>query len=740
MTTQSNQGAGAGSGVTEMISAGERVRRWAGFYVSTLGWAVSPRWLAVGEGEICACPEGEACPYPGKHLVDGHRVVRPSQAVGEGGGAEADAAAVAAVWPQEHPDVARGAWGVAALCGSESGLLVWDLGRDGQMPADWLGGRGSLVARTPSGGRQWFFRLEPGEAVASVGGVPGVGGKILAEGSYVALHPYGGYTWSGMDALRGAGAEEGGLAEVPVGLRLVLEMAGVLVQGLEGVHEDDPWRCLPGAGLVGPVTRSYKRVGDVRRFVDGWGHLVRWTPGGGWSLWTSGKGWVSGEAAEAGIEAVLADGLVAAVRREAVDHRAGGRDAEAAEATRWAGGMGRRSVGYVKGELRSDPRVVLDGPEAWDADGGICGLPMVDGVGRVVDLGTGAVLPGARERLVSRKLGAGAGAGGAWERARAVRKYLDDLGEVMGEDWLRLLQRVSGMTMFGAGGVEAARRAAGVGALAGGTDVVVELNGPPRSGKSTFVETLAAVMGDYARPMNQNLLFGRSGNPEFVVAAVRGARMIHLGEPPVGAELNVPLLKAISGGDSLTGRGVYGRAEVSYRPDCTVWLSTNHHLEHADEALWQRMRIFEFRTDWSARGGKGQSWIREAMIGDPVEREAFLAWVLAGARALVGEEDGWGGSWQVWDDAADEARAGVDPVAQFMAEVLVVGAGAAGSELSAARLKSAWQAWSMGHEIALDRALTLQHVMQELHQRAGRAGADWVKSARAYRNMAIREP
>jgi hypothetical protein len=725
MTEAAGTGTGAeGTGAGEEGAGAElgAVRGWARYYVGALGWSVAPAWLPApgGPEEGCRCPAGADCPRPGKHLVDGGRVVRPGPGAAE------------AVDEAFGPDA-----GIAVLCGSESALLVWDLPPGAAVPPGWAG-EGSLVAVTPSGGRHWFFRLEEGEALGTGGGAGVGGGTVLADGAYAVVGPREGYWWEGGRDAVAAGA--GALSGVPEGMRVVLRNRGMLLHGVEDIHQDDPWRCEAGAGLVGSVGRTLSRTGDVRRLVDGWGAGIRWTPGRGWSAWTAG-GWVSGEAAEMEIARLVQDGLVGAVRREAVAAREDGRDADAGRAMAWAARMSGRAGSWIIGELKADPRVQVADEGEWDKDGGICGLPVVDGVGRVIRLADGRVSVGARERLVSKVLGcspvagggggvlaaaggaggAGAGSAGGGVGGRgAVAKYLADLEGVHGPDFMRLLQRAAGASLYGGGELDR---------MGVGSDMVFVLGGAPRSGKSTFVETLSAVMGGYARAINPNLLFGDRGNPEFVVAGIRGARMLHMSEPPSGAVLNVPMLKALSGGDSLTGRGAYQRGEVSFRPDATVWIATNHHLEHTDEALWERLKIFEFRSDYA--GGKGSAWVREQMRGSAAERAAFLRWALDGARALASE--GWGDT-SLWDDAVRRTKSDMDPLAAFCEQALVVGAG---GEVSAASVLLALDRWLLMADEALPGKPSRQAVREELVYRITRAGGTWDPYRKVYRGVRL---
>lgn len=630
---------------------------WARGYIRRYKWALAPIWLTAppqpGEraGDRCACPEGALCAAPGKHLVSGLGVAR---AIDD----------VEMVWSADDLRVSTGMVGIAVMTGEASDLMVLDVRSGGHeiTRARYSVSGEVLTVQTPSGGQHWFFRLEGDEAVT--------GGRrevelvkevwVLGDDAYVPLAPREGYGWVGGASVlkhRAPGAMPDALRHRLVAEGVLTSITGGTVRG--STHRDDPWRTTPGVPLAGGgvLPRTYTRLGDIRRLIDEFGHQFTWTPGLGWRVWTEG-GWAGPDRSEAAIKTRIAE-LNKIHLRESHEAAARSADDLAKEAAKWAQKSLSRSTSSVLSDVETDERILVPRLEMWDAEGWIVGLPVRDGVGRVLDLRTGEVSADARSRRVSKMLGvdwSGEAEGyHLWTKSIWFKKFITDLTAQHGEDWVRLLQRAMGASMYGRNGVE------------GDLDAVFCLKGPARSGKSTAAAILQNVLGNYGAPMNENLLFGEKGNPEFVVSGIQGVRGLFFDEPPNNAQLNTPRLKALSGGDRVTGRAPYGREQITFEPECSLWLMTNHPLEIEDDAVWRRMKVFQFEKSLSA--GAVDPRLRKAVVEDPTETGAALWWILTGAREWSTE--GWG-STSVWTEAVDAERSSNDPLARWLAESLVI--------------------------------------------------------------------
>lgn len=101
--------------------------------------------------------------------------------------------------------------------------------------------------------------------------------------------------------------------------------------------------------------------------------------------------------------------------------------------------------------------------------------------------------------------------------------------------------------------------------------------GQPRSGKSTFLETVAAMFGDYAAASNPETLAlakrnaaGASGD----LARLAGVRFVIMPEAPKNMLMDVALLKRLTGGDVITARQLY-KESFQFKPLFSLWMNAN---------------------------------------------------------------------------------------------------------------------------------------------------------------------
>lgn len=122
------------------------------------------------------------------------------------------------------------------------------------------------------------------------------------------------------------------------------------------------------------------------------------------------------------------------------------------------------------------------------------------------------------------------------------------------------------------------------------------LFGNGSNGKSTFVDTILNLMGDYgAQIKTEVLLESRYEQKDYHIAALRGKRFVAAVESNMGKRLAVGLLKQVTGMDRMVGRYPYGRPFEFY-PEFKLWLSTNHRpkIDDTTESIWRRIHAVPF--------------------------------------------------------------------------------------------------------------------------------------------------
>jgi len=124
------------------------------------------------------------------------------------------------------------------------------------------------------------------------------------------------------------------------------------------------------------------------------------------------------------------------------------------------------------------------------------------------------------------------------------------------------------------------------------------LHGAGANGKSTFLETIRAMAGDYGlRTPTETLMTKRSGAIPNDVARLKGARLVTAAESDEGKRLAEALIKDLTGGDTIAAR--FMRAEwFDFRPQCKIWLATNHKptIKGTDKAIWDRIKLIPFEV------------------------------------------------------------------------------------------------------------------------------------------------
>ena len=154
------------------------------------------------------------------------------------------------------------------------------------------------------------------------------------------------------------------------------------------------------------------------------------------------------------------------------------------------------------------------------------------------------------------------------------------------------------------------------------------LFGSGANGKSTFLNTIMYILGDYAIAASTETFLKKSGDQySNDIARLRGTRFVSTTEVDQGRRLSEPLIKKITGNDMMTARFLYGEF-FSFIPTFKIWLATNHKpiIKGTDYGIWRRIKLIPFTTRISEdKQDKHLEWkLRE-------EASGILNWLLEGA-------------------------------------------------------------------------------------------------------------
>ena len=127
------------------------------------------------------------------------------------------------------------------------------------------------------------------------------------------------------------------------------------------------------------------------------------------------------------------------------------------------------------------------------------------------------------------------------------------------------------------------------------------LYGIGNNGKSTFIETIADMLGDYAANAQPDTVMMKKFSDNGAgsdIARLRSARLVTTEEPTEGVRLNEGLLKQLTGGGKVTCRFLYGD-EFEYSPEFKLWIATNHKpvIRGTDVGIWRRIRLIPFEVN-----------------------------------------------------------------------------------------------------------------------------------------------
>lgn len=131
------------------------------------------------------------------------------------------------------------------------------------------------------------------------------------------------------------------------------------------------------------------------------------------------------------------------------------------------------------------------------------------------------------------------------------------------------------------------------------------LYGIGNNGKSTFLDTLADLLGNYSSNAQPETLMmnSKSGNTgaNSDIARLKSARFVTSEEPTEGVRLNEGLIKQLTGGSKITCRFLYGD-EFEYTPEFKIWIATNHKpvIRGTDVGIWRRIKLIPFEVNISA--------------------------------------------------------------------------------------------------------------------------------------------
>jgi putative DNA primase/helicase len=210
------------------------------------------------------------------------------------------------------------------------------------------------------------------------------------------------------------------------------------------------------------------------------------------------------------------------------------------------------------------------------------------------------------------------------------------------------------------------------------------LYGSGANGKSTFLNTVMRILGDYAIAASTETFMKK--NSEQIsndIARLRGTRFVTTAEAEQGKRLSEPLIKQITGNDAMTARFLYGEF-FDFVPTFKIFMATNHKpmIKGTDHGIWRRIKLIPFTT--TIRAEKQDKHLEEKLIR---EGPGILNWLIEGVRRWFAE--GLVLPPEI-SSATEEYRNEMDVLGNFIKECCIQGPGCS---VRARELFRAYQEW-----------------------------------------------
>jgi len=256
-----------------------------------------------------------------------------------------------------------------------------------------------------------------------------------------------------------------------------------------------------------------------------------------------------------------------------------------------------------------------------------------------VDLRTGSMRPAERTDLITKL------AQTDYVNDAQCPKWRRFVGEILGgnDGIVSFLQKAAGWALTGDMSEQ----------------ILFILHGNGANGKSTFVNTLLNLLGDYGMATPTETFMKRSGRMSNDIARLRGRRLVTTIEADEGNRFSESLVKQITGNDRLTARFLYGEY-FDFDPTFKIFIATNHKpvIRGTDHAIWRRIRLVPFSVTFPE---KKQDKNLLAALKD--EYPGILNWLIEGC--LRWQTEGLGAPPAV-REATEKYRTEMDVIGSFL--------------------------------------------------------------------------
>ena len=150
--------------------------------------------------------------------------------------------------------------------------------------------------------------------------------------------------------------------------------------------------------------------------------------------------------------------------------------------------------------------------------------------------------------------------------------------------------------------------------------------GTGANGKSTFLNVLLQLFGDYGTSTGIETFTKKNKEQSNDLARLKGSRLVTTSELEQGSLMSESLIKSVTGEDSLTARFLYGEY-FSFKPTFKIFMATNHKpkIRGADNGIWRRIKMIPFTVTIPPE--QRDKKLTEKLIA---ENSGILNWLIQG--------------------------------------------------------------------------------------------------------------
>jgi len=347
-------------------------------------------------------------------------------------------------------------------------------------------------------------------------------------------------------------------------------------QGLERVLDEDTLKALdrllpepprnghrPTLATVERPERPCTDLGNAERLVRLFGDRIRFVPQWGWLVW-DGKRWARDNGNQRITE--LAEETVRQIYREAAEANDPDKRAKLAK---WA--IASESRQRIAAMIDLAAPMCLAFPDDFDADDWLLNLE-----NGVLNLRTFEFMPHNPNLRLTKLAPVTFNPNADCPKWKAFLQRIFNNNERL----IHFVQRAVGYSLTGSTREQC----------------LFFLHGTGANGKSTFLEVIRALLGDYAVTTDfSTFVADRKSSVRNDIARLHSARLVTAIEVGEGKRFAEELIKTLTGGDTVTARFLY-REFFEFKPRFKVWLAANYkpEIRGTDFAIWRRIRLVPF--------------------------------------------------------------------------------------------------------------------------------------------------